>query len=101
MKASTVLLHDDTRDNVFERLVQFCQGIENRFDNVRRPRVDFGLLVRLRANGGLDRFFDHIGHFVNNETGVICVIHGSRATISKEKKMEKCNEAERNDRCRH
>ena len=78
METSPVLLHDHTRDDVFKRFIQLGQRIENRFDNVRCPRIDLRLLVRLRTDRRFDRFFDHVRHFIDDETRFIGIIHARR-----------------------
>jgi hypothetical protein len=64
-------LHDNTSYNIFERFSQFGQLIQALFNNIRRPLVDFVLLVCVATNSAFDAFFDYVAYFIYNECGLV------------------------------
>jgi hypothetical protein len=57
--------------DIFEWLAELGQLVETGLDHTRGPRVDLVLLVRIVANGALDRLLDYVAHLVDNERGLL------------------------------
>lgn len=76
MQSGAVLLHDHTGDNVLVRLLQLGQHAQARLHHRTGPVVYLVVLVRVAADGGLDRFLDDFAHVVHDELVLFpAVIH--------------------------
>lgn len=76
MQTGAVLLHDHTGDNVLVRLLQLGQHAQARLHHRAGPVVYLVVLVRVTADGGLDRFLDDFAHVVHDELMLFpAVIH--------------------------
>lgn len=76
MQTGAVLLHDHTGDNVLVRLLQLGQHAQAGLHHRTGPVVYLVVLVRVAADGGLDRFLDDFAHVVHDELVLFpAVIH--------------------------
>jgi len=79
VETSSILLHDNTRHNIFERLSKLGKLVEALLYNIGGPLVDFVVLVGVTSNGSLHSFLDDVGHFIYNKCCLfprLKVIHG-------------------------
>ena len=76
MQTCTILLHNDASYDIFEGFSKLGQLVQAWFDNTRRPRVDFVLLIRIVTNGALNGLLDNVAHLVDNERSFLSgIIH--------------------------
>lgn len=60
-------LHDRTGHHVLEGLLQLAEGREDRLGDGRAPVVDLLDLIGVVANDSVNRFPDHLVHFLRYE----------------------------------
>lgn len=82
VQAGTVLLHDHTGDDIFVGFLQLGQHAEAGLHHRASPVVHLVVLVRIAADGGLDRFLDNLAHIIHDELVLFpAVIHDEMRLI--------------------
>lgn len=72
VKAGSILLHDNTGDNVLERLAKLRELIQTLLDDIGSPLVDLVVLVCVSTDGALYRLFDNVAHLIYDEGCFFC-----------------------------